>query len=244
MGDPSAARRFTREETALIIRRATDGEQRFETRIEDGLTLDEIAMAAGDAGIDIAAVRRAAAITHAPADPFQTWFVAAPVNPSVRGVFAGSVPPERYGAARLAVERAMGRSGELEVDTTGFVWREEHGFGRTSVEAHGTGSSVEVTGEAERKGHLFVLMFAFATLVAVLLRPLGGFAGLAALSHPLMAVLAPVVAILAGTRIAWPALQRPMIRRLESAVLDVGAVAEGSGPATTGAGEGSLKGSS
>ena len=206
--------------------------------------LDEITMTAGDAGTDIAAVRRPAVIMHAPADPFQTWIVAAPVNPSVRGIFAGSAPPERYDAAQLAVERAMGRTGELEVDATGFVWREEHGFGRTSVEAHITGSSVEVTGKAERKGHLLALMFTFATLVAVLLQPLGGFAGLAVLSHPLTAVLAPVVAILTSTRLAWPALQQPMIRRLESAVLDVGAVAEGSDPATTGAGEGSLKGSS
>ena len=230
MDDPSIARRFTREETALILHRATEGEQRLATRLEDGLTLDEIARAAGDAGIDIAAVRRAAAIMHAPADPFQTWLVAAPVNPTVQGVFAGSVPPDRHDAARLAVESAMGRKGELEVDATGFVWCEEHGFGRTSVGVHETDSSVEVIGKAERKGHLLALMFGFTTLVAVLLQPLGGFAGLAALSHPLMAVLAPVGAVLVGTRLVWPALQRPLIRRLESAVLDVGAVAEGSGP--------------
>ena len=230
MDDPSAARRFTREETALILHRATEGEQRLATRLEDGLTLDEIARAAEGAGIDIAAVRRAAAIMHAPADPFQTWLIAAPVNPVVQGVFTGSVPPDRHDAARLAVEGAMGRKGELEVDATGFVWREEHGFGRTSVGVHETASSVEVTGEAERKGHLLAVMFGFATLVAVLLQPLGGFAGLAALSHPLMAVLAPVGAVLAGTRLVWPALQRPLIRRLESAVIDVGAIAEGSGP--------------
>ena len=231
MDDPSVPRRFTREETALILRRTTEGEQRLETLLEDGLTLDELARAAEAAGIDIAAVRRAAAITHDPPDPLQTWLVAGPVNPMVRGVFAGSVPPERHDAARLTIEKAMGRKGELEVDATGFVWREEHGFGRTSVRAKGTGSSVEVIGEAERKGHLLALMLAFATLVAVLLQPLGGFAGLAALSHPLMAVLAPVGAILAGTRFVWPALQRPMVQRLESAVLDIGAMAEGSGPA-------------
>ena len=140
MDDHSAARRFTREETALILHRATEGEQRLATRLEDGLTLDEIARAAGDAGIDVAALRRAAAIMHAPADPFQTWLVAAPVNPVVQGVFTGSVPPARHDAARLAVESAMGRKGELEVDATGFVWREEHGFGRTSVRVHKTDS--------------------------------------------------------------------------------------------------------
>ena len=231
MDDPPAARRFTREETALILRRATEGEQRLETRLEDGLTLDEIAQAAEHAGIDIATVRRAAAIMNAPPDPLQTWLIAAPVNPVVRGVFAGSVPPERHDAARLTIEGAMGRKGKLEVDATGFVWSEEHGFGRTSVSAHGTGSSVEVIGEAERKGHLLALMFSFATLVAVLLQPLGGFAGLAALSQPLMAVLAPVGAVLVGTRLVWPALQRPLIQRLESAVLDIGEMAEGSGPA-------------
>ena len=81
MDDPSAPRRFTREETALILRRATEGEQRLETLLEDGLTLDELARAAEAAGIDVAAVRRAAAITHDPPDPLQTWLVAAPVNP-------------------------------------------------------------------------------------------------------------------------------------------------------------------
>ena len=228
--DPSAPRRFNSEETALILRRATEGERRLETRVEGGLTLDEIVLAAREAGIDVAAVHRAAAIMRTPADPLQTWLVAAPVNPVVRGVFAGSVSPERYAAARFAIESAMGRKGELEIDATGFVWSEEHGFGRTSVEAHGAGSSVEVIGEAERKGHLLALMLALATLVAMLLQPLGGFAGLAALFHPLVAVLGPVGVVLGATRLVWPSLQRPLIRRLESAVLDVGALAERGNP--------------
>ena len=43
--DSSSARRFSREEAALILRRATEGEQRGENRIEDGLTLAEIVAA-------------------------------------------------------------------------------------------------------------------------------------------------------------------------------------------------------
>ena len=82
------------------------------------------------------------------------------------------------------------------------------------------------------------LLFGLATLVAVLLHPLGGFTGLATMSHPLMAVLVPVGTILAGTRLVWTALQRAMIRRIESAVLDLGTVAGESGRVTPEAGEG------
>ena len=230
MADPSDGRRFNREETAFILRRATEGERRLETRIESGLTLDEIVLAARDAGIDIAAVRRAATITPAPSDPLQAWLVAAPVNPVVQGLFPGRLPPARMGAARTPIESSLGRKGELVAEPTGFVWREDHGFGRTWVRAHSDGLTVEVTGEAQRKGHLLALMLGLATLVALVLLPLGGFAGLAALVGPLLAVLAPVGAVLIGTRLVWPALQRPVIRRLEAAVLEVGALVEEQGP--------------
>jgi len=52
---------------------------------------------------------------------------------------------------------------------------------------------------------------------------------LAALGGPLLAVVGPVAAVMAGTRLLWPALQRPTLRRLEAAALEV----EESGRAAT-----------
>ena len=225
--DSSSARRFSREEAALILRRATEGEQRGQNLIEGGLTLAEIVAAARDAGIDPGAVRRAAALAPAPPDPLQRLFLGAPSNATVTAHFPGHLPPGRFDAARAAIEAALARRGVTGgEDPTGFEWREEHGLGRTSVRARANGPTVEVTAEAERKGHLLALMLALATVVALLLQPLGGFAGLATVIGALPAVLAPVAAVAVGVRLIWSALQRPVQQRLEAAVLEVGAIVE------------------
>lgn len=226
-----APRRFDRKETALILRRATDGEGRPAQGGEAGLTLEEITAAAVEAGIDPAAVRRAAAVVPVRADPFQRWALGAPVTPVARGRFQGRLAPERDGALQAAIERALGRHGQLERDGDEVVWTEEHGFGRTTVRVRQDGPEVEVVAEAERRGHLLGLLLGLATLVALLLLPLGGFGGLAARSTAQLAVLAPLALIAVGTRLAWPLLQRPIGRRLESAVLEAGAALEGDLPA-------------
>ena len=109
------------------------------------------------------------------------------------------------------IEAALARRGVTGgEDPTGFEWREEHGLGRTIVRARANGPTIEVTAEAERKSHLLALMLALATTVALLLQPLGGFAGIATVIGTLPAVLAPVAAVAVGVRLLWPALQRPV----------------------------------
>ena len=129
--------------------------------------------------------------------------------------------------------KVIERTGELETEGCGLIWREEHGFGRTEVRAVPDGPVVEVSATAERGGHLLALVLVLATAVALALQPLGGFGGLAALGGPLLAVVGPVAAVMAGTRLLWPALQRPTLRRLEAAALEVGAMVEESGRAAT-----------
>ncbi len=215
--------RFSRDETALILRRATEGERRPRSEVEGGLTLDEIVAAAQDAGIDAAAVRRAAALIDVAPDRIRSLFVGAPVAPVIRARFRGRLPAT-IDAIRACIEDAVGRRGEIKAEAGGFVWSEDHGLGRTYVRARADSDVVEVSAEAERKGHLLALVMGMATAVALALQPLGGFAGLAGVVGAALSVLAPVALIGLGTRLIWPAFQRPVIARLEAAVLEVGAL--------------------
>jgi hypothetical protein len=226
-------RRYSREETALILRRATDAERREPSAVEGGLTLEEIAAAAREAGIDPAAVRRAAALTPAPATEARSWALGAPVAPEVGARFEGRLPASDRVAFQTVIERAIGRRGALADEPNALVWHEDHGSGRTTVRARQEGAAVLVIAEADRRGHLLLLVLALAALVGIALLPLGGFGGIAALAGPVGAVLVPLAALAVGTRVAWPMLQRPLGRRLEIAVLEVGALVEP--PATGGA---------
>jgi hypothetical protein len=219
-------RRFSREETALILRRATDAERRAPSPVEGGLTLEEIAAAAREAGIDPAAVRRAAALTLAPFTESRPGILGAPVAPEIGARFEGRLPDSARAAFHAAVERAIGRRGALADEPNALVWHEDHGSGRTTVRARQEGGAVTVTAEADRRGHLLLLVLAVAMVVGLALLPLGGFGGVAALAGAVGAVLLPLAALALGTRAAWPLLERPVERRLESAVLEVGALVE------------------
>jgi hypothetical protein len=225
-------RRFSRHEAALVLRRATDGEHTSAPASGpgSGLSLDELVAAAREAGIDPAAVRLAAAVAPARPDPVARLLVGAPVNPEVRGRFPGRLAPGHAGAVRSGVEHALDRTGELEEAGSQLIWREEHGFGRSEVSAGPENDAVEVVAVAERGGHLLALVMSVAMVVGLALLPLGGFAGLTALGGPLLAVLGPLAAIVGGTRLLWPALQRSTLRRLESAVFAVGALVENAPP--------------
>ena len=225
MTEPGGERRFDRQEAELILRRATDGERHLDGP-GGGLTLNELAAAAREVGIDPAAVRRAATVSVPVQDPVERLLVGAPVSPVVRARFPGRLTTKRARALGTHLDETLARAGRIEADGDQVVWREEHGFGRTEVTARPDGGSVEVRAAAERKGHLLALMLTLATLVALLLLPLGGFGGLAALAGPLLSLTIPVALVLVGTRLLWPAILKPTMLRLEAAVLAVGALVE------------------
>jgi hypothetical protein len=222
-------RRYSKRETGLILRRATDGEIRTQSS-QGGLTLDELVAAAREAGIDPAAVRRAALLSSPPQGPLEKLLLGAPVNPVVRARIPGRLSSGGASALRTALDQALERAGEMEEEGGLLIWREEHGVGRTEISAEPDGDFVEVTAVAERKGHLLVLTMANALVVGLLLLPLGGFGGLAAVGGPLLAVVGPFGAVLAGTRALWPVLERRTERQLEAAALEVGARIEEPGP--------------
>jgi hypothetical protein len=108
------------------------GERRAPSELENGLTLAEIEAAARDAGIDPAAVRRAAAVGLVEIDREQTRLLGAPVAPEVRARFDGALPTDAEADFQNAVERSIGRRGEVTEDAAGLVWHEDHGLGRTT----------------------------------------------------------------------------------------------------------------
>lgn len=220
-----AGRRFTSAETASILRRATDAEAR-PTETEAGLTLEELVAAAREAGIDPAAVRRAAAVAPTPVPELESRALGAAAAPELRARFEGRLPSTARAALRDAIERAIGRAGALVEEGTALVWHEEHGSGRTTVRVQTEGTTTLVAARADRRGHLILLLLGLAAAVALALVPLGGFAGLAAALGPPAAVLIPVAAPLAAARALWPALQRRTARRLERALLAVGELLE------------------
>ena len=225
MTEPDGERRFDREEAALVLRRATNDEGLVEGA-RGGLTLNELVAAAREAGIDPAAVRRAATVSVPVPDPVERLLVGAPVSPVVRARFPGRLTTERARALGTRLDETLARAGLIQADGDQVVWREEHGFGRTEVTTRPDGAFLEVRAAAERKGHLLALMLTLATLVALLLLPLGGFGGLSALAGPLLSLTAPVALVLVGTRLLWPAILKPTTLRLEAAVLAVGALVE------------------
>jgi hypothetical protein len=220
-------RRLDPQEAASILRRATEDEQAGGS---GGLTLDELVAAAREAGIDPEAVRRAALLSVAPLDPVERVVIGAPVTATVSARIPGRLAAGRAAETRAALDRALARRGELEELGSGWAWREEHGIGRSEVSARSDGGFVEVTATAERKGHLLVLTLAVALGVGLALLPIGGFAGLAAVGGPLLTVLGPLATIAAGTRALWPLVERGTQRRLEAAVLEVGALVETAAP--------------
>ncbi len=217
--------RFSEARTAEILRRAADEEVRG-TLVPrtGGHSLEELVSIAREAGIDADAVRRSACLVPVPPDPIQRIFLGTPTMPRVRARFPGELTGDRVPLARDTVEHTFGRHGELHADATGFLWREDHGVGRTFVRVRREGDATDVEVEADRKGHLFALMVVLTTLVALLLQPLGGFVGLAALVGPLLGVALPVAAVLVSTRGLWPLLARPVARKAEAATMALGAL--------------------
>ena len=184
-------------------------------------------VAAAEVGLDPAAVRRAASIVPAPKGGLASVVLGAPDRRRVQAVLEDApLPAERSELAR-ASERLLGRRGEvLEDDSGRFVWRENHGIGRTTVELTGGGTGTEVRVEADRAGHYLAGWFA----------GLAGWGALSALT-PLGALgpVGGVISLLAVpillARPFWKRADKRLQRRLEDLTLELARVVEEEGPA-------------
>lgn len=163
-------RRLAAHEVVAILRRASTAEVRGEVPARHDLTLRDLMEVAGEAGLDPAAVRRAAAVESSPPSGFTHTVLGAPGRMSVR---ARTPVPLPVGAGeRAALVRAagalLGRGGEvLEDDPDRLTWRESHGIGRTTVSLAASAAGTEVLVDADRTGHALVAWFGGAVAWAV-----------------------------------------------------------------------------
>jgi hypothetical protein len=224
----SDARHLPEEEVALILRRAADVDARSNVPAAGASTLAEVMLAAAEAGLDPAEVRRAAAILPASPGGAATVVLGAPDRREVRAFLEDATIPEgRHELVRVA-ETALGRSGEArETDPTRFGWEEHHLGGWTSLELEEAPGGVAVRATAHRAGSYlggwFLALVGWAALSAI--------TNLAAVLAPLLVVLGFLLVPIVAVRPFWTRADAATRRRLERMVMDTLRVVDrGAGP--------------
>ncbi len=209
-------RALTEAEVTRVLRLASEADEGG-ALTPSGHTVPELMEAAREAGIDPALVARAAAVTEAPGGGAATLALGAPDTRTLRAFVPGGRLPTEPRELCAAVERALGRGGQLQDARAGrLVWREDHTLGRTTLDLVETDDGLEVTLDADRAGHYlgawFLGVLGWGALAA--LTPLGALGPVATLAGFL--VLPFVVA-----RPFWIRFDRNRRRRLEAAMMAV-----------------------
>lgn len=217
MTDERPGRLLAPEDVERILARAA----RREMAAPDpgtALTLDELASAAAEAGLDPADVRRAARVRPAPHVPALSRFAfGAPARRRVGAHAPGATIPDDRQALVRAAEGGLGRAGEVRDNAPGrFLWREDHTLGRSIVEVLDTGEGVDVQVTTDRTGVFTLAWFAALIVVAVAAATIPGLA-VGALGTALGLIVLPFV----GVRPLWLRSDREVLRRLEDTVMEV-----------------------
>lgn len=187
------------------------------------LTVDDLASAAAQAGLDPADVRRAALVAPPPRVPALSGIAfGAPARRRVTAHVPGaSIPDERQALVRAA-ERGLGRSGQVVDSAPGrFLWREDHTLGRSTVELDASDSGVDVRVTTDRTGVYTLGWFLALIVVAVAAAVIPGVA-----VGVLGTVLGLVVLPFVGVRPLWVRSDREVLGRLEDTIMDVLRVVE------------------
>jgi hypothetical protein len=224
---PSPARRFTEGEVSDILRRAADAEGRAALPMPADTTLDDLLAAARGAGLDPDVVRRSSAIEPSRGRGPAALILGAPDRREIRAVLPGARLPEDRQALVEAVERSLGRRGEVvESGPEDFGWREDHTAGRTRVGITPGKDGTEVRVSADRAGHYLGAWF-LGLLGWALLSGLTPVGSLALLPKIISFVVAPILL----ARPWWSRRDRRLRRRLEQLALDLAGILEEGGRA-------------
>jgi len=220
--DDHKKRRYSEEEFALILRKASEiqassGSQSG-TSGTGGLTLEEIRSIAGEAGIDPEAVTRAASILGAlKGDDRPGLAVAIFGGPSKYNLdceIPGSLPPEEMGRILEQIRKAAEHQGEASEILGGVQWKTvgELSAINVNISPRGDSTSIQVVGDrGPASGATFIFPMAGA---AILIGALG------ATLEPTSA--AGIVSLVTGTlgagfltaRTIWAASSRKFRQRL------------------------------
>jgi len=228
-------RRFSDAEVEAILRRAALAEADILVPQRRDTTLDDLVAAAAEAGLDPAAVRRAAAVVPPAPDGPIARLLGAADRRVVTAYLPGVSPPDRPRELAGAAERGLGRSGEIRTATEGrFEWRSRSSGGLATVEVAERDGGTEIAARAERGAHYLGLW----------LVGLGGWAALSALTPvgtlgPMGVAASLLLVPVLIARPFWRRSDRRLRRELERTVFELARVVEedrrvGSGPGDDG----------
>ncbi len=216
------ARRFSAAEVDAILQRAALSETDPLLPERSGSTLDDLVAAAEEAGLDPAAVRRAAAVVPTGPDGPIARLLGAADRRVVTAYLPGVALPGLPRALGGAAERGLGRPGEIGTGKDGqFQWRARSSGGTAVVEVAQREGGTEITARAERGAHYLGLWLVglggWAALSA--LTPLGA---LGPLGFATSLLLVPVLI----ARPFWRRADHRLRRRLERTVIELARVVE------------------
>lgn len=124
--DDASSKRFDDREVARIIERASEIEQGSLDAVQgSGLTIDELADVAREAGIDPAVIRRAAADIEleSRARTPASRLAGGPLSWRFERVLEGELPVDRYEDVVELLQRTTGDKGEASLRDRGITWK-------------------------------------------------------------------------------------------------------------------------
>ncbi len=170
-GDDEGGRRYSDEEFALILRRASEISEVGDARPGGGLSLSEIQQIAGEAGIDPTAVARAAAGLPEQSHDRLVAFFGGPARYRHERTLPGKVSEEAQSRILQAIRRAAGHQGKTEHVLDSLEWQtiEEPSQIFVNVSARDTGTTIEVLGDRRTAYALTYFIPTFAALLGSLI---------------------------------------------------------------------------
>jgi hypothetical protein len=180
--DGSGTRRYSEEEFALILKRASEIQESSRdvpgTRSGHGLSLDEIQAIAREVGIEPEAVSRAAGLLGSQAWKERTGLAAAlfggPGTYHLGLEVPGRLAPEEYSRILEVIRRVMEHQGEASEVMGGLEWKTVGELSAVSVNIspRGESTSIQVVGD---RGGAGAVTFVFPVAgSAILMGALGG----------------------------------------------------------------------
>jgi hypothetical protein len=154
-------RRFSEQEFALILRRATEMKDHPDAPVpaRDGLTLGEMKAIARDVGIDPALVERAATSLGAAGSSKTRAILGGPTRLVLEHATSGTLDPERYAHVVDAVRRVTGQHGETREELGGLVWKNRGDLNQVHVVVRPDGDQTRIQLTADRDASALLTWF-------------------------------------------------------------------------------------
>ncbi len=223
-GDGEGGRLYSDEEFALILRRASEVSETGEARSE-GLSLSEIQHIAQEAGIDPAAVARAAAnLPEHNRDRLVTLF-GGPTKYRLEQTLTGRVSEEDLSRILQAIRRVATHQGKTEHVLDSLEWQTVGEVSQVfvNVSARDDGTTIEVVGDRGPAGVLTFLPPAMVSLIGSLV--------LGSTFEPSAALGVAIAGVLGGTfivaRTVWNRTGAAFRKKLGTIMDEASRTAEG-----------------